>query len=139
MSAPYLLDTDTCIYLINRRTGHERLLSNFEKLEYGDLLISSITAAELEYGIAKSSRGAENRNRYGLFVARFEISPFDERAASVYGLLRAALESGGTPIGPLDTLIAAHALSLNATLITGNVREFSRVGKLKIENWFAGA
>ena len=139
MSAPYLLDTDTCIYLINRRAGHERLLSHFEKLEYGDVLISSITAAELEYGIAKSRRGAENRNRYGLFVARFEISPFDERAASVYGLLRAALESGGTPIGPLDTLIAAHALSLNATLITGNVREFSRVGKLKIENWFAGA
>ena len=136
MSAPYLLDTDACIYLINRRAGHERLLSHFEKLEYGNVLISSITAAELEYGIAKSKRGAENRNRYGLFIARFEVAPFDERAASMYGLLRATLEASGTPIGPLDTLIAAHALSLNATLITNNVREFSRVEKLKIENWF---
>lgn len=136
MSAPYLLDTDACIYLINRRAGHERLLGHFEKLEYGDVLISSITAAELEYGIAKSRRGTENRNRFDLFIARFEIAPFDDRAASAYGPLRAVLEADGTPIGPLDTLIAAHALSLNATLITNNVREFNRVAKLKIENWF---
>ena len=138
MSAPYLLDTDACIYLINRRAGHERLLSHVEKLEYGDVLISSITAAELEYGIAKSKRGADNRNRFALFIARFEIAPFDERAAAAYGPLRAALEIGGTPIGPLDTLIAAHALSLGATLITNNVREFRRVDKLRIENWFEG-
>jgi tRNA(fMet)-specific endonuclease VapC len=136
MSAPYLLDTDTCIYLINRRTGHERLLAYFEKLGYGDVLISSISAAELEYGISKSTRGAANSNRFALFVARFEIAPFDQHAASAYGPLRTVLEAAGTPIGPLDTLIAAHALSLNATLITNNVREFSRVIKLKIENWF---
>ena len=135
MRAPYLLDTDACIYLINRRTGYERLLAHLEQLDYGDVLISSITAAELEYGIAKSQRGAENRNRYGLFIARFEIAPFDERAASMYGPLRATLEASGTPIGPLDTLIAAHALSLNATLMTNNLREFSRVDKLKIKNW----
>ena len=136
MSAPYLLDTDACIYLINRRTGHEHLLAHVEKLEYGEVLISSISTAELEYGIAKSRRGAENRNRFELFIARFEISPFDNRAASTYGPLRAALEASGTPIGPLDTLIAAHALSLKATLITNNVREFSRVEKLNVENWF---
>ena len=135
MRAPYLLDTDACIYLINRRTGYERLLAHLEQLDYGDVLISSITAAELEFGIAKSRRGAENRNRYGLFIARFEIAPFDERAAAAYGPMRAMLEAGGTPIGPLDTLIAAHALSLNATLMTNNLREFSRVDKLKIENW----
>ena len=134
MSAPYLLDTDACIYLINRRAGHERLLSHLEKLEYGDILISSITAAELEYGIAKSQRGAENRNRYGLFIARFEIVPFDERAASVYGPLRAVLEAGGTPIGPLDTLIAAHALAADAILVTHD-QAFARVPALVVENW----
>ena len=139
MSVPYLLDTDACIYLINRRAGYERLIAHFEKLAYGEILISSISAAELEFGIAKSKRGAENRNRYALFIARFEIAPFDDGAASAYGPLRAALESSGTPIGPLDTLIAAHALCLNATLITNNVREFSRVEKLKIENWFDSA
>ncbi len=137
MSAPYLLDTDTCIYLINRRTGFERLLEHLETLAYGDVLISSISAAELEFGIAKSHRGAANRNRYTLFMARFEIALFDENAASRYGPLRATLETAGTPIGPLDTLIAAHGLALNATLITNNVREFSRVENLKIENWFA--
>ncbi len=136
MSAPNLLDTDACIYLINRRPGHEKLLEHIETLEYGDILISSISAAELEFGIAKSKRGADNRNRFTLFIARFEIAPFDERAAAAYGPLRAALETGGTPIGPLDTLIAAHALSLGATLITNNVREFHRVDKLRIENWF---
>ena len=136
MSTPYLLDTDACIYLINRRAGHERLFDHLEKLDYGDVLISSITAAELEYGIAKSKRGAENRNRYALFIARFEIALFDEHAAAAYGALRVTLEAAGTPIGPLDTLIAAHALALKATLITNNLREFSRVEKLKIENWF---
>jgi tRNA(fMet)-specific endonuclease VapC len=137
MSAPYLLDTDTCIYLLNRRTGFERLLEHLETLSYGDVYISSISTAELESGIAKSHLGAANRNRYALFMARFEIAPFDEQAASRYGPLRAALESAGAPIGPLDTLIAAHGLALNATMITNNVREFSRVENLQIENWFA--
>ena len=136
MTAPYLLDTDTCIYLINRRAGYERLLTHVEALEYGDVLISSISAAELQFGVAKSKRGAENSNRYALFMARFEIAAFDEHAAAAYGPLRAALESGGTPIGPLDTLIAAHALQLSATLVTNNVREFGRVPKLRVENWF---
>ena len=135
----YLLDTDTCIYLINRRPGYERVLSRFESLNYGDVLISSITAAELQFGIAKSRLGVQNSNRYALFIARFEIAPFDEDCTVCYGQIRATLEASGQPIGPLGTLIAAHALSLEATLVTNNVREFGRVKGLLVENWMDSA
>jgi tRNA(fMet)-specific endonuclease VapC len=130
-----LLDTNVCITLINRRPGHERLLERIDGRAYGELLISTITLAELEFGVAKSTRGAENRGRLELFLARFEAATFDERAAAAYGPLRATLEAGGTPIGPLDALIAAHALALDAALVTNNVREFRRVPRLKVENW----
>lgn len=130
-----LLDTNVCIYLINRRPGHERLLDRIDGRAYGDLLISTITLAELEFGVAKSTRGAENRGRLELFLARFEVATFDASAAAAYGPLRATLETGGTPIGPLDALIAAHALALDAVLVTNNVREFGRVPRLKVENW----
>ena len=134
-AGPWLLDSNICIYLINRRPGYERLLERFDRRDYGALLISAITLAELEFGVAKSARGAENRSRLELFLARFEIAPFDARAAAAYGTLRAALENRGTPIGPLDTQIAAHAIALDATLVTNNVREFGRVGGLSVENW----
>lgn len=137
MSAPSLLDTDVCIYLINRRPRHERLLDRIDGRAYGELLISAITLAELEFGVAKSARGAANRSRLELFLARFEIAPFDTRAAAAYGPLRAALEDKGTPIGPLDTQIAAHALALGAVLVTHNVREFGRVPGLTVENWLS--
>lgn len=130
-----LLDTNVCVHLINRRPGYERLLAHVAKREYGDILISAITVAELDFGVAKSARGAENRSRLDLFMARFEIAAFDGQAAAAYGPLRSHLQSRGTPIGPLDTLIAAHALALGATLITSNVREFKRVPGLKLENW----
>ena len=87
-----LLDTNICVYLINRRPGHERLLDRIDRRDYGELLISAITLAELEFGVAKSARGAENRGRLDLFLARFEVAPFDADAAAVYGRLRAALE-----------------------------------------------
>lgn len=134
-AAPWLLDSNICVYLINRRPGHERLLQRFDRRDYGELLVSAITLAELEFGVAKSARGAQNRSRLELFLARFEIVPFDARAAVSYGTVRAALENKGTPIGPLDTEIAAHAIALDATLVTNNVREFSRVAGLKVENW----
>lgn len=130
-----LLDTNICVYLINRRPGYERLLDRIDRRDYGELLISAITLAELEFGVAKSARGAENRGRLDLFLARFEIASFDADAAAAYGRLRAALEGRGTPIGPLDTQIAAHALALRAILVTNNVREFGRVTGLKVENW----
>ena len=135
MSAPWLLDSNICIHLINRRPGYLRLLERFDRRNYGEFLISAITLAELEFGVAKSARGVENRSRLDVFLARFETVPFDARAAAAYGKVRAALEKRGTPIGPLDTEIAAHAIALQATLVTYNEREFSRVGGLKIENW----
>lgn len=131
----FLLDTSVCIYLINRRPGHERLLARVANCEYGDILISAVTMAELEFGVAKSARGAENRHRLGLFLASFELASFEGRSAAAYGPLRARLESRGAPIGPLDTLIAAHALALGATLVTNSTREFARVSGLKVENW----
>jgi tRNA(fMet)-specific endonuclease VapC len=134
-AAPWMLDSNVCIHLINRRPGYQRLLDRFDRRDYGEFLISAITLAELEFGVAKSERGAENRSRLEVFLARFEIEPFDARAAAAYGKVRAALEKKGTPIGPLDTEIAAHAIALQATLVTNNVREFSRVAGLKIENW----
>lgn len=130
-----LLDTNICVYLINRRPGYERLLDRIDRRDYGELLISAITLAELEFGVAKSARGAENRGRLDLFLARFEVASFDTDAAAAYGPLRASLEGQGIPIGPLDTQIAAHALALRAILVTNNVREFSRVAGLKVENW----
>jgi tRNA(fMet)-specific endonuclease VapC len=131
----YLLDTDTCIYLINRRPDHERILRRIAGKAYGEVLISTITLAELRFGIARSQQTSRNRTRLELFLARFETAPFDEAAAAVYGPLRAELQARGTPIGPLDMLIAAHALSLKATLVSNNVREFSRVTGLMLENW----
>lgn len=131
----YLLDTNICIYLINRRPHHEAVLRHMDGLMYGDLLISSITIAELRYGVAKSARPEQNREKFEGFIERFEIVAFDDATAAVYGNIRAGLENAGTPIGPLDTLIAAHALCLQCTLVTNNVKEFGRVPGLKIENW----
>ena len=95
----------------------------------------AITVAELRYGVAKSAWPEQNREKFESFIERFEIVDFSEEAAAAYGRIRASLESAGTPIGPLDTLIAAHALSLVCTLVTNNAREFQRVPGLNIENW----
>jgi tRNA(fMet)-specific endonuclease VapC len=91
--------------------------------------------AELRFGIAAGQRRTLNVAKLELFLASFEVVPFDDRAAAAYGPLRALLQAKGTPIGPLDTLIAAHALALHATLVTNNVREFARVPALVMENW----
>lgn len=131
----YLLDTNICIYLINRKPQHEAVLRHMDGLMYGDILISSITVAELRYGVAKSARPEQNKENFESFIERFEVAAFDDAAAAAYGNIRATLECAGTPIGPLDTLIAAHALCLQCTLVTNNVREFERVAGLKIENW----
>jgi tRNA(fMet)-specific endonuclease VapC len=133
---PFLLDTDTCIYLINRRPGYEGALRHMDGLEYGDVLISAVTLAELHFGVAKSARRETNSVRLEHFLARFETLIFGEEAAGAYGPLRAHLESEGTPIGPLDTLLAAQALAAGCTLVTNNSGEFSRVPGLRTENWF---
>jgi len=130
-----LLDTDICIYMLNQRPGFEEILKRLDGRSQGEVIISAITLAELRFGIAASKRRDFNSARLELFLALFEVVPFDEHAAVAYGLLRMYLQARGTPIGPLDTLIAGHALSRNAAVVTNNVREFSRVPDLVLENW----
>ncbi len=132
-----MFDTDTCIYLLNQKPGHESILKRLDGREHGEIVLSAITLAESRYGIAASHRRSLNLAKLELFLASFEVVPFDDRAALAYGPLRAHLQVRGTPIGPLDALIAAHALSLGTTVVTNNVREFSRVPNLVVENWLA--
>jgi tRNA(fMet)-specific endonuclease VapC len=129
----YLLDTDICIEMIRGKSP--ALLAHLRRRKIGSVAISSITLAELQYGVAKSRDPEQNRIALVHFVAPLEVLPFDERAAAGYGKLRAGLERSGRPIGPLDTLIAAHALAAKLTLVTNNQREFSRVVDLHVENW----
>lgn len=132
----YLLDTNICIYLINRRPGFDEIIRRrLKRLSYGDVFISAITLCELEHGIANSTRRDHNRQRVEHFLAHFETADFDDAAARAYGPLRARLEKAGRPIGPLDTLIAAHALALGTALVTNDTDEFSRVPGLRLENW----
>ncbi|MBI5445430.1 MAG: type II toxin-antitoxin system VapC family toxin [Deltaproteobacteria bacterium] len=131
----YLLDTDTCIFLINRKPGYDGVLRRLDGLGYGDVLLSAVTLAELRFGVAKSERGPVNREKLERFLARFEVADFDSDAAAAYGSLRADLEKRGTPIGPLDMLIAAQSLAKDATLVTNNIREFARVAGLRWETW----
>lgn len=128
-----LLDTNICIYIIKRKPL--KVLQKFNQYNIGDIGISSITVAELEFGVQKSNFPAKNQQALTQFLLPLSITAFDEAAATVYGEIRANLEKKGTPIGSLDTLIAAHALSLEVTLITNNEKEFNRVPNLKLENW----
>ena len=127
-----LLDTNICIYIINAKPPG--VLAHFERYRLGDVGVSSVVASELAYGVAKS-RSVRNRQALEMFLAPLEVLPFDEGAVWVYGDLRAVLERDGRSIGALDTMIAAHALSLDATLVTNNFREFSMVPRLNLENW----
>lgn len=129
----YLLDTDICIYLIRQRPAS--VIREMAKQQVGDVGLSSITVAELRYGVAKSAQVEHNQLALEQFLAPLLIVDFDVAAAAVYGVIRALLERRGTPIGSLDTLIAAHALSLDAILVTNNEREFGRVPQLKLTNW----
>jgi tRNA(fMet)-specific endonuclease VapC len=123
----HLMDTCICIDII--RGTVPNVIERFRNL---DLSISSVTLAELEYGVHRSSNPPKNASALRRFCAGIVVQPFDAKAASVYGRIRTDLASKGTPIGPMDTLIAAHALALNAILITNNVKEFQRVQGLRI-------
>jgi tRNA(fMet)-specific endonuclease VapC len=127
-----LLDTNICIHVINAQP--QAVLERFRHYRMGEIGVCSVVAAELAYGVAKS-RSVRNRQALEMFLAPLEILPFDEAALWVYGDLRAELERKGTPIGALDTMIAAHALSQQSTLVTNNTREFDRVPGLTLENW----
>jgi len=129
----YMLDTNICIYLIKKKPP--AVLEKFRDYSVGEIGLSSITVAELQYGVQKSQQAEQNQRALEQFLAPLVIEDFGHKAAAAYGRIRAALERQGTPIGSLDTLIAAHALSLDVTLVTNNVREFSRVADLKVINW----
>jgi tRNA(fMet)-specific endonuclease VapC len=129
----WMLDTNVCIAIIRRQP--ESTLKRLRGKTIGQVGISSITLAELEFGAAKSQRSEQARQALAEFLLPLEIAAFDDTAAAAYGLVRARLEQKGNPIGPLDTLIAAHALAVGAILVTNNLREFRRVPDLSVENW----
>lgn len=129
----YLLDTNICIYLIKQKPF--RVLERFSTLSLSDIGISSITVAELEYGVYKSQYQEKNQAALMQFLIPLEIVEFDQAAATTYGSIRSDLESRGLIIGAMDMLIAAHALSLKVTLVSNNLREFSRITNLSLENW----
>lgn len=129
----FLLDTNVCIHLMNRTAP--RLAERVASEQPSDLGISSVTEAELLFGIAKSVRRKTNRKRFDEVLSELRVRPFDSSAAAAYALVRADLERKGKPIGPLDTLIAGHALALDAVLITNNLVEFRRVKGLRVEDW----
>ncbi|MGJ3249146.1 MAG: type II toxin-antitoxin system tRNA(fMet)-specific endonuclease VapC [Elainellaceae cyanobacterium] len=129
----YLLDTNICIYLIKQKPT--KVLTRFSTFALSDIGISSITVAELEYGVYKSQQQEKNRNALMQFLISLEIVEFDQTAATLYGSIRSDLECRGLVIGSMDMLIAAHALSLGATLVSNNVREFARIDNLSLENW----
>ena len=130
----FMLDTDMCIYLINERD--QALREKFED-NASSVCISSITYAELCFGVEHSARVEENQRELRAFCLDLDILPFDDEAGVRYGRIRQALVRRGQTIGANDLLIAAHATGVGATLVTNNEREFGRVPDLRVENWLA--
>ena len=129
----YMLDTNICIYLIKHKP-----LQVFEKLQEhnpDEICISAVTYAELVHGVEKSKAVERNRLALTILLSNIEILDFDMKAAEEYGRIRADLEKKGTPIGPLDMMIAGHVKSLDYTVVINNVGEFKRVEGLQYENW----
>ena len=129
----YMLDTNICIYLIKNKP--ETVYTNIQKHNFEDMCISSITYAELCYGVEKSNYVERNRVALTLMMSRLKIVDFDTKASECYGKIRSDLEKKGTPIGPLDMLIAAHAKSLDCIVVTNNEKEFKKVSNIMVENW----
>ena len=127
-----LLDTDTTSYIFWHRDAAVR--RRFLAHGVGEVAVSAITAAELRYGAALKTSEARTVERALLSLI---IAPFDAAAADAYGAVRSELRRRGTPIGPLDMLIAAHAIALDVPLVTNNLEEFRRVPGLRVENWLA--
>lgn len=131
----WMLDTNTLVYALNARPQHQQVLDRFNDHDSRTLCVSAITLAELRFGVEKSAVRDRNDRALDAFVLPLEVADFDEAAAAAYGAVRSALEKAGTPVGPLDTQIGAHALSLGAALVTHNVREFRRVPGLTVVDW----
>ena len=129
----YMLDTDICIYIIKRRPAG--VLKRFEAVQDDQVCLSVVTFAELQYGVERSSSKAFNQSVVTNFVSRLNVLAWDGEAARQYGRIRNELEKKGTPIGNMDLMIAAHALSQGCILVTNNLREFKRVPRLKTGHW----
>ncbi len=128
-----MLDTNICIYIIKQQPA--AVLKRFLEYQIGDIGISSITLSELRYGVANSTHQEKNSKALDEFITPLEVVSFDEEAAYAYGEIRATLEKAGTPIGAMDMLIAAHAVSLGIPLVTNNTREFVRITPLNVIDW----
>lgn len=128
----YMLDTNICIYAVK---NNPRVLDNLSEHLEDEIFISSIVKSEIEYGICKSAAPEKNRRAFETLLKDFPVSSFDEKAAKEYGEIRARLEKIGQPIGGNDLLIAAHCKALNYVLVTHNLKEFSRIEDLELEDW----
>jgi len=129
----YLLDTNTCIYIIT--THPAQVVTHIKTLQPHQIKLSSISLAELEYGASKSMHREKNRTAMMHFASAFDIVAFNDYDAEVFGLMRAGLEKAGQVIGPYDMQIAVQAITRDLILVTNNLREFSRIKQLKLENW----
>lgn len=129
----YLLDTNICIYIINKRPV--AVIEKIKTFEPDQIKLSAVSVAELQYGIAKCTYREKNRAALIDFVSGFDILPFDDTDAEVFGFIRADLEKRGKLIGPYNMEIAAQAIARDLTLVTNDISEFELITKLKIENW----
>ena len=129
----FLLDTNVCIDYLN--ASHPSVVERLREASPEDLCLSSVAVAELRYGADKSARKKRNHQKLDVLTAEIQCVDFDLDAASTFGRVRAALEAQGTPVGPYDMMIGAHALALGCVLVTDNVQEFRRISGLEVENW----
>jgi tRNA(fMet)-specific endonuclease VapC len=129
----YMLDTNICIYTIKHKP--EKVFQRLQEIDPEDICVSSVTYAELVHGVEKSAAVEKNRLALLMLLAKIEILNFDVDAADCYGKIKADLDKKGTPIDPLDMMIAGHAMSMGYAVVTNNVKEFSRVQGLILENW----
>jgi tRNA(fMet)-specific endonuclease VapC len=128
-----LLDTNTCIYFLNKKS--EPIIAQFKRFSPQEVKLSAITVAELYFGAEKSKAKIKNWQTVESFVSAFETVSFDEKCSKIYAKIRASVEQAGTPIGSMDLLIASISLANGFILVTNNTKEFARIKKLKLENW----
>ena len=129
----YLLDTNICIFLIKKKSPH--LIEKFKKNYNKGIFISSLTLAELEYGVENSEHIEKNRLSLIEFLTIFEILNFEEKDTKAFGIIKRDLRNSGKMIGAVDALLAAQSISRKLIFITNNTKEFERINNLKIENW----
>ena len=129
----YMLDTSICIYIIKKKPA--KVLGKLKRIKNDSICISSITYSELLYGVYKSKNVAKNLLALTMFLSNIDILPYDENSSIDYGMIRAKCERSSKDIGPLDMLIAAHAIGTKSILVTNNVKEFEGIEHLKVEKW----